>query len=79
MHSEVIQIGNSLGLRLPKAMLDALDLGKSSKVSIREIDGTIVVRPEREARAGWAAAFAAHPAIEENLWGDLPPDEGWDQ
>ena len=79
MQTQIIQIGNSLGLRLPKAMLDALALGKSSKIDIQATDGAIVVRPGRAPRDGWSEAFAEQPATPENLWAELPLSEGWDK
>lgn len=79
MQTQIIQIGNSLGLRLPKTMLDSLALGKSSRIDIQATDGAIVVRPGREPRAGWGEAFAAQSAPDENLWADVPVAEGWDK
>ena len=77
MQTQIIQIGNSLGLRVPKTMLDSLALGKSSKIDIEVNNGVIVVRPGREPRAGWGEAFAAQSAPDENLWADVPVAEGW--
>jgi antitoxin MazE len=78
MQTQIIQVGNSLGIRLPKAVLDALSLEKAGKLDIQTKAGTIVLRPLRVPRSGWAEAFAAAPALDEDLWGDLPLVEAWD-
>jgi antitoxin component of MazEF toxin-antitoxin module len=79
MQTHIIQIGNSLGLRLPKGMLDSLQLGRASAVEIEASAGAIVLRPAHGPRAGWDDAFAATPAAPESLWGDLAVGEGWDR
>lgn len=80
MQTHIVPIGNSLGLRLPKAVLNALQLGRASELSITVQADSIVLTPVRAPRAGWAAAFAAAPAgADESLWGDLPLAEAWDE
>ena len=78
MQTQIVQIGNSLGLRLPKAVLDSLSLQRSSKLTIQTRGDSIVLRPVKAPRSDWAQAFAADPAPEvEALWGDLPIGESW--
>jgi antitoxin MazE len=79
VHTHIIQIGNSLGLRLPKAVLDSLGLKRATTLSIQARGDSIVLRPVHDPRAGWAEAFAADEATPEDLWGDLPPGEAWDK
>jgi antitoxin MazE len=80
MQAQIVQIGNSLGLRLPKAVLESLNLERSSKLDIQTRSGSIVLRPLKEPRDGWAAAFIKAPASEpENLWCDMPIAESWDE
>ena len=79
MQTQIVQIGNSLGVRLPKAVLYSFSLGRAAKLDIQMRAGSIVLKPVRAPRSGWAAAFAAAPAVEvEKLWGDLPLSESWD-
>ena len=78
MQTHIIQIGNSLGLRLPKAVLDSMRLTRASTLSIQAKGGSIVLRPVHAPRAGWAAAFAAQPAGADDLWDGLPPADAWD-
>ena len=78
MQAQIIQIGNSLGVRLPKVVLTTLRLERASTLSVQTRGDSIVLKPLKKPRAGWAAAFAASPdAAPENLWGDLPPGEAW--
>ena len=79
MQTHIVQIGNSLGLRLPKAVLDSLQLKRASALSIQAKDDSIVLRPVREPRAGWSEAFAADAAAGEDLWASLPVGEGMDR
>ena len=79
MQTHIVPIGNSLGLRLPKAVLNALHLVRASALSITVQADSIVLMPIRAPRAGWAAAFAAAPdTADESLWGELPVTEAWD-
>ncbi len=78
MQTQVIQVGNSLGIRLPKSVLDSFSLEKSAKLDIQTRSGSIVLRPLRKPRDGWAVAFQNSPAIEEDLWGDLPLADAWE-
>lgn len=55
--AKVVRIGNSRGLRIPKSMLDALDLDVEQEVSLKVKDGQIIVRPTHHSRHGWAEQF----------------------
>ena len=78
MEARIIQIGNSLGVRLPKAVLVSLRLDRASTVSVQTRGDSIVLKPVKKPRDGWASAFAANPdAASENLWGVVPVDESW--
>lgn len=79
MQTHIVQIGNSLGLRLPKTVLTSLNLQRDSVLSIKTKAGGIVLTPVNSPRSTWASAFLDSPAEHaENLWGDLPLEEGWD-
>jgi antitoxin component of MazEF toxin-antitoxin module len=58
MQTQIVAIGNSFGLRLPKPVLDALHLEKTSHVSIQLRKDSIVLRPApkplaKTPRSGW--------------------------
>lgn len=58
MKIDIVKIGNSQGVRLPKAILEQCGFGKEALLEVR--DGEVVLRPtERRPREGWAKAFAA--------------------
>jgi len=70
MHANLIQIGNSRGVRLSKAIIEAAGLQDSLDLEVR--DGAVVIRAVRGARSGWAeAALACRNAGDDIL-------EDWD-
>lgn len=54
MRGRVVRIGNSQGLRIPKAILEACGIHDSVDLSVEE--GRLVIRPLRSVREGWADA-----------------------
>ena len=55
MKTRVVRIGNSRGIRSPKLLLAQTRLPE--EVEITAEGESIVVRPARRPRTGWAAAF----------------------
>jgi antitoxin MazE len=55
MHAEIIRIGNSRGLRIPKAILE--QCGMTKAVDLRVEDHTLIITPCEEGRAGWEKSF----------------------
>jgi antitoxin MazE len=74
MQTDIIRVGNSKGIRLPKAILQQLGIDKS--VSLEVKDGVLVVRPLGTMRQGWreAARAAVEAGHEERLMPDLQND-----
>ena len=76
MKLAIIRIGNSRGLRLPKAVLE--QCGFTDAVELTIETGRIVLTPITAPRAGWAEAFAAGAPIalseEDRDWLDAPLD-----
>ena len=82
MKTRIVQIGNSKGIRIPKPLLE--QAGLQGEVEIRVEHNTLVIRPAKTPRAGWAAAFremsrrgddtlldASHPSLtrwDEDEW-----------
>lgn len=87
MRSKLVQIGNSMGVRLPKAVLQAV--GLRDAVDLRVEEGRLVITPvrrRRRPREGWEEAIRADiekngvPQAEEE-WLNMPnewDDEGWE-
>ncbi len=56
--AQLIQIGNSQGIRIPKALIDQAHLeGKELKLQI--VKEGLLVAPAKRAREGWAESIGA--------------------
>jgi len=68
MQVNIIKIGNSKGLRLPKAILDEYQIEESVELKLK--DGYIELRPSRHVRENWKeklAELANDPNEEERI------------
>ena len=72
MRAKIIKIGNSQGLRIPKPILD--QTGIIDDVEIEVEKDQIIIRPVKDVRDGWDAAFKAmgeknddKPIIDDNI------------
>ena len=71
MKTKLVQIGNSRGIRIPKALIEQAGLNEHVELDLR--GGELVIRPSQKSRkknprAGWDEAFAE--AIRKN--GPIP-------
>ena len=72
--AQLVKIGNSQGIRIPKALVEQARLaGKELKLEI--VDNGLLVTPEKRIRAGWkesiGAAIKEHGVeITDNEWLD---------
>jgi antitoxin MazE len=78
MRARVIKIGNSQGLRIPKPILD--QTGIMDDVEIEVEKNQIIIRPVKNVREGWDAAFKAmgekghdEPVFDDNI------SHSWDE
>ena len=55
MKTRIVKIGNSLGVRIPKTLLEQSQL--ADEVEIEANFGEIVIRAVRKTREGWAESF----------------------
>ena len=71
MEINIIKVGNSKGLRLPKSLLDEYQI--EGKVELKLKDGYIEIRPSKSPRANWKNAFLKmkEDRIEESLIPDF--------
>jgi antitoxin MazE len=72
MKVDLIRVGNSRGIRIPKALIEECGLGDSVELSVA--DGRLVIERHRPLRDGWAEAFRRNAARDELLL-DLPASE----
>ena len=82
MRVRIVKIGNSQGVRIPKALL--LETGLEGEVEISVKQGSLVIAPLRGVRDRWDDAFAAmaQHGDDELLDGEAPvvtsfDDEDW--
>jgi len=78
--TRIVRIGNSRGLRLPKALIEQAEL--TDEVELHAEPGRLIVQAVREARVGWAeAAKRMHAAGDDRLLDEPTPtrfeEEDW--
>lgn len=74
--TRIVRIGNSRGIRIPKALLEQADLPE--EVELRAEPGRLVVTAVRSPRVGWAeAARRMHAAGDDGLL-DPPQSSSFD-
>jgi antitoxin MazE len=84
MRTKLIKIGNSQGVRLSKAIIEQVGLGKDIELEVFEDE--IVIRPaNRKTREGWAESCKAMAAAGDDVLPDWPQisltrfdDEEWE-
>ncbi|MGH7784709.1 MAG: AbrB/MazE/SpoVT family DNA-binding domain-containing protein [Candidatus Binatia bacterium] len=70
MKSQIIQIGNSQGIRIPKVLLE--ESGLKGEVDLELHSEGVLIRNIQKPRAGWDEAFRS---MAENEDDDLQPGE----
>lgn len=80
MDAKIVSIGNSKGVRIPKALFRQAELDPSRPVKLKVLKRAIVIEQGAAPRAGWAEALRAARAkrVKEDLWGRLPLNEALD-
>ncbi len=79
MRTTIVRIGNSRGIRIPKAMLEQCHLDNAVELEVQ--DGQLVVRPAEGPRLGWDDAFRRmREQGDDTLLDDEPVSAGeWDR
>jgi antitoxin MazE len=65
MLTKVVPIGNSRGIRIPKAMLEHCGFGAEVELQVK--NGALILRPVHAPRAAWAEAFGAMAAANDDV------------
>ena len=80
----LIRVGNSLGVRIPKALIEQAHL-KGKNLVFKVIDEGLLIRPVKQPRQGWKEQFdqALQSGNSDNAnqeWLDAPlsADEDWE-
>ena len=55
MNAEIVRVGNSKGLRIPKAILKQCKIKNNVNLTVK--GHTLIITACEEARAGWGKAF----------------------
>jgi len=78
MRTRIVKIGNSQGIRIPKALLAQTNLHGEVEISVRR--GSLVISATAPARGGWDYAFRQMAACGDDrlLDGDVPSTEPFD-
>ena len=75
--TRIVRIGNSRGIRIPKALLDQAEL--PDEVELQAEPGRLVVRATRTPRDGWENAARAMRAAGDDELLDLPHTNAFDE
>jgi antitoxin MazE len=77
LHTRIVRIGNSQGVRIPKPLLE--QAGISDQVDLVVHAGQISIRPARRAREGWEEQFTRmNRAGDDRLMDELAGATVWD-
>ena len=72
-----MRIGNSQGIRVPRALLEQARLG--DEVELQAQPGRLIVRAARKPRAGWAQAAQAMRERNDDRLSDAPTATRFDR
>ena len=75
MRASLVQIGNSRGVRIPKAFVKQAGLGDEVDIQVR--GSTVVIRAVKRVRAGWEESFREMAARGDDQLLDMPKSK-WD-
>jgi antitoxin MazE len=76
MKSQIIQIGNSQGIRIPKVLLE--ESGITGEVELEISSDGILIRNIRKPRSGWDAAFKSLEDNDDDVQLDRETATGFD-
>ena len=71
VRAKLVRIGNSKGVRLPKAMIEEAGLGDELEISVRK--GEIVIARVKKVREGWAEDARLMAKLEKGTFVQPPP------
>ena len=78
MKAELVRIGNSRGIRIPKPFIEQCGLGET--VELRVANDCLIISPERQPRQGWNDAFrASGRALDDELMLEIAEPSEFDR
>jgi antitoxin MazE len=76
MKAELIRIGNSQGIRIPKPIIDQCGFHGSVEITVE--GNALIIKPVREVRQGWEERFKAMAASgDDRLLDEDSPATEW--
>ena len=75
--TQLIKIGNSRGIRIPKLFIDQAKLGNEVEIAVQR--GALVIRSTSRPRADWAQQFRAMAEHGDDRLLDKPVPTKWDR
>ncbi|MEX2261515.1 MAG: AbrB/MazE/SpoVT family DNA-binding domain-containing protein [Bryobacteraceae bacterium] len=78
MRAEIVRIGNSRGIRIPKPVIEQCGFGDTVQLHIE--NDRLVIAADRAPRQGWAEAFqTAGTAVDDELMLEPAPKNRFDR
>jgi antitoxin MazE len=79
LKTNVVRIGNSQGVRIPKTLLEQCHL--QGEVELEPRSDYLILRSAKKPRTGWGAAFEAMAKQRDDkmIIGDVLPENKWDK
>ncbi|MBI1317740.1 MAG: AbrB/MazE/SpoVT family DNA-binding domain-containing protein [Candidatus Hydrogenedens sp.] len=79
MRTKLIRVGNSRGIRIPKAIIEQLALDEDVEMEMAIEHGRLVIQSASRCRQGWDEAFAAMAAAGDDALLDASVPTEWDR
>jgi antitoxin MazE len=77
VRGHIVKIGNSQGIRIPKALLEQSGIGSDVEIEVQ--NQTLVIRSAKQPRLGWDKAFAAMSDQGDDVLSDEDLTPEWDR
>ncbi len=77
IRTQLIKIGNSRGIRIPKTLIDQVKLGNEVEIAVQR--GELVIRPVSRPRRGWDERFRVMAEHGDDQLLDKPVLTKWDR
>jgi antitoxin MazE len=77
VRSKVVKIGNSRGIRIPRAMLEQAGLAGDVEMAVE--GNKLIIHPIRHSRQGWEAQFATMAEHGDDRLFDQTPATHWEE
>lgn len=77
LHTQIVKIGNSRGVRLPKLLIEQMGFGNEVEIIVQR--GQLVLRPVLRPRRGWDEQFIAMAKRGDDKMLDKPASTQWDR